>query len=283
MESAIPCMLGAFLAWCFTLPLNTPTFVHILGRPLCDMITFGTVGALLAVCITATEGLLARSLARAVQYAKEAAIIGFAWGSLGLLVGDLIFDLTSELRGNSAFFMWLFRSIAWAAAGASAGFASGVADELVIKILRGLMGGVVGGAIGGLMFDPIAWVFGGGAISRLVGFVVLGLCVGFLVRLASTLTRRAWLVITEGRGKGREIVIDQPAVTIGKNELVEVLLMGAPDLAGRHARLTCDASGSWLEEQEGTIEVDGQRGQRLPLKNGSVIGLGSVKLMFVQP
>jgi hypothetical protein len=282
-QSAIICCLGATIAWCLTLPLNTEFVTHLIGRPLADMITFGIVGSALAVCITATEGLLARSLSRATQYAKEAAIIGFAWGGLGVLVGDAIFDATTDLRGRYAILLWLFRAIGWCAAGASAGFASGVADELFVRILRGLIGGAIGGAIGGLLFDPICYIFGAGAMSRLVGFIVLGLCVGLLVRLAATLTRRAWLVILEGKGKGREIVLDLPEVTLGKNELVEVLLLGANDVAGRHARLTRNADGAWLEELEGTIEVDGHRGRRLPVKNGSTITLGSVKLAFVQP
>src|SRR5260221_363585 len=75
--------------------------------------------------------------------------------------------------------------------------------------MNGLIGGTVGGLIGGLLFDPINRMFSGdsAALSRAIGFMVIGLVTGLMVGIVELIARDAWLKMLAGPLAGKEFVL----------------------------------------------------------------------------
>ncbi len=74
--------------------------------------------------------------------------------------------------------VWIARGIAWMVLGAAGGVVYGIVGQSSKKGMYSVIGGMIGAGLGGLLFDPIALATKGGAVSRAVGFALVGLATG---------------------------------------------------------------------------------------------------------
>src|SRR5579872_3895745 len=78
------------------------------------------------------------------------------------------------------------------------GIGVGLASRSVRNVFKGALGGLIGGFVGGAGFDFIGLFSQSGLASRLIGFCVIGLAIGFFIGLVHQLTKSAWLAVEAG-------------------------------------------------------------------------------------
>src|SRR5947208_473292 len=83
---------------------------------------------------------------------------------------------------------------------------------------------VFGGFAGGFLFSLAQMTSGSGSVSRFAGFVALGACVGVATALVEQFSTFAWLTFLSGSREGREVLIHNDAVVLGRDELADVPL-----------------------------------------------------------
>src|SRR5258708_33298618 len=93
---------------------------------------------------------------------------------------------------------WVAPRMAWAARRAAGCLVYGNGGQSSKKGKYGVLGGIVGAGIGGIVFNPIAMVTHGGAVSRAVGFALVGVatCVG--MGLVESALKDRWLFVSAG-------------------------------------------------------------------------------------
>jgi pSer/pThr/pTyr-binding forkhead associated (FHA) protein len=162
------------------------------------------------------------------------------------------------------------------------GVGVGLATFSLRNILKGGVGGLIGGFVGGLGFDLIGSISQTGLLSRLTGFCVIGLAIGFFIGLVQELTKAAWLAVEGGRLKGRQFRLEGATVMVGRAEENPVGLFGDPGVQPRHAVIERRPSGFMLKNlavQAGTI-VNGNRIESVELHNGDRVRISDYELSF---
>jgi pSer/pThr/pTyr-binding forkhead associated (FHA) protein len=185
-------------------------------------------------------------------------------------------------KEGSAFFLVFGRVVSWTMMGAMLGAGVGLATFAIPNIAKGAAGGLVGGFIGGVAFDLINYMTEGGLLSRLIGLCAIGLAIGLFIGLVQELTKMAWLVVEQGRLRGRQFRLEQQTATIGRAEEDPVGLFGDPAVQSRHAvieRRGPDFSIKNLAVAEGTY-VNGRRIESVDLHDGDRINVGGYELVF---
>jgi len=223
--------------------------------------------------------------------AKRRFIRGFIFCVLlavpGNLAADLIFTnilIAGGLGSGNISLAYLFigRVISWTVLGLVVGVGVGLATLSLRNIAKGAIGGWVGGFVGGAAFDPISALSQTGLFSRLIGFSVIGLAIGFFIGLVQELTKAAWLAVEAGRLKGRQFRLESQTVMIGRAEENSVGLFGDPGVQPRHAVIERRADGYMLKNlavQAGTF-VNGNRIESALLRAGDTIRIGGYEMVF---
>jgi pSer/pThr/pTyr-binding forkhead associated (FHA) protein len=201
---------------------------------------------------------------------------------------DLIFSEILYAGGwrldhpGSELYLIAGRLIGWTLMGLMLGVGVGLASASLRNVVKGALGGTIGGFVGGAAFDIIGSFSQSGLASRLIGFCVIGLLIGFFIGLVQQLTKSAWLVVEAGRLRGRQFRLDAPLVTVGRAEENAVGLFGDPGVQPRHAVITHNGENYTLKNlavQSGTLVNDG-RIESLALKEGDRIKVGGYELAF---
>ena len=103
-------------------------------------------------------------------------------------------------------------------------------------------------------FDPVNYVVSGGtlesgvAVSRALGFAVVGATTGFMIGLVETLTKDAWLLMTEGHLKGKQFIVYKNPTVIGSSPKCEVYLFKDPSIEPMHAAIHTIRDGYEIED-----------------------------------
>jgi pSer/pThr/pTyr-binding forkhead associated (FHA) protein len=188
----------------------------------------------------------------------------------------------SMAHTGSWFSLHLARIIGWALMGLSVGLGVGIATFSARNIVKGAIGGLIGGFVGGLFFDPIGALSQSGLLSRLIGFAVIGLAIGFFIGLVQQLTKTAWLLVEAGRLKGRQFRLEGTTIGIGRAEENPVGLFGDAAVQPRHALIehrNDNYSIRNMAVQAGTF-VNGNRIETAILHEGDKIQIGGYQLSF---
>ena len=132
---------------------------------------------------------------------------------------------------GSTFYLFCARVLSWAIMGAMLGAGVGISTLRIPNILKGAIGGWVGGLVGGLLFDPLGKMIASGIgsqglASRFIGLCSIGLAIGLFIGLVQELTKAAWIVVEQGRLKGRQYRVDAARVTLGRAEENPIGLFG---------------------------------------------------------
>jgi pSer/pThr/pTyr-binding forkhead associated (FHA) protein len=201
---------------------------------------------------------------------------------------DLIFSSVLRAGGwsvnhaGSEFYLVAGRLIGWTLMGLMLGVGVGLASVSLGNVLKGALGGLIGGFVGGAGFDLIGSFSQSGLASRLIGFCVIGLAIGFFMGLVQQLTKAAWLAIEAGRLKGRQFRLEGATVMLGRAEENAVGLFGDPGVQARHAVISHQGDSYTLKNlavQAGTL-VNGNRIETVQLHDGDRLKISNYELTF---
>lgn len=176
-------------------------------------------------------------------------------------------------------FPWLFRLVGWAVFGVLVGLAQGIARGSTEAARNAALGGASGGMAGGLLFELIAAAGVTDLASRLVGFVILGACIGLcIVLVEQALSAVLW--VTSGRYEGRQIFLDRPEMRIGRQEILEVYLGGDPQVEGHHATIRRQGRDNAIFSEGGAVLVNGSQVSNAVLRDGDRFQLGATRFRY---
>lgn len=301
--------IGGFIG--FALQERLVTHDAILAPPLSEMLRLGAlVGTMLGLAIGSVEGAVVGSANRLLRGAVLGAVIGAIGGMFGMYVGGIVYN--AALFGKDAVILdqssnlldfthsVLARALGWTFLGAFPGLAAGASTLSQRKTLHGLAGGLIGGFLGGFAFNLVANLFAQpiqgmaaaasngpqiieiGGPSRAVGFTAIGAFTGLFIGLVEEMLKQAWVRVLVGRNEGRDFIITKPLTIIGRDERADVPVFADPALAPQHAAIRIEQNRHVLYDggaQPGTV-VNGQRVQQTVLRDGDMVQLGQVRLLF---
>ena len=180
------------------------------------------------------------------------------------------------------------RSLAWASFGAALGLGMNLARSTSAQLRNSLVGGLLGGALGGAFFDPIDRFFSPDSafreadLSRLVGILAVGLCVGIFVALVDRLAREAWVRVRTGPLAGKSFVIYKTPTQIGSSPHADIYLFKDAEIDATHASIHRVGNNYEIEDlnsRSGT-RVASRPVRRHRLQSGDQIVLGGTVLEF---
>jgi hypothetical protein len=243
------------------------------------------VGVVLGVFFAITEGLVDSSWKKALDGAWRGAIAGIIGGVLSALaaqaflfyVGERIFQASGGRLGGG---LIVARSIGWLVVGAAIGVGEGLRAGSGKKIVLGLIGGSLGGFTGGLVFTLLSMSYPDFFLGRLLALMLLG---GLIAILYSLLEKRfavGSLKALNGPLKGKEFLINQRTLVLGKDGQCDILLSGYRDVGDKHAELKSKRGELVLNKDQGKVLVNDKEVIEQKLKLDDVIQLGSAKFLY---
>jgi hypothetical protein len=262
---------------------------------LCVALGLAMVDAYWNLGMAFSLGALARML--------TAALVGAVGGLLGGVLGQFLLDwkVTKELAPREQIALLV---VGWTVTGILIGFAIAAFDVFIgrlrpehrpaarRKVLRGTLGGLLGGALGGYLSVLLRNVWGEMFETKPsdelwsptgMGFVVLGMCIGFLIGLAQVLLKDAWVKVESGFRAGRELLLVKASSSIGRAEGSDIALFGDATVEKSHACIE-QHNDRYLLNDVGTPGGTFLNGRRItgptPLRSGDLIQVGNALLRF---
>lgn len=207
------------------------------------------------------------------------------WGLRGVWWRDLWW-VAFTTAGLGAMGAWLgqwallwggSRSVGWGILGLGVGLCLGLADRSSLKAGRGALGGAIGGFLGGTVFSMLADVSGLGA--RMLGFAVLGACIGAMVFWVQQALGQVWLYGTRlGPYEGVRYNLTKAHTRIGRGTNNDIALVGEADLPMQAGIIEQNAQG-WL--YRGVLMAhNGQMVEKAVLKAGDRLRFGASEFIF---
>jgi hypothetical protein len=148
------------------------------------------------------------------------------------------------------------------------------------------MGGIVGGVLGGLLFDPINRFLipstEQGDVMRLVGFCMVGLCVGIFVALSERLGRDGWIRVLTGPLRGKAFILYHNPTIIGSSPTANIYLFKDSKVAPEHVALQRVGNGYELVQSrsDAPAMVNSLPVRRRRLVSGDQVVIGDTILLF---
>ncbi len=280
---AIAGLIGGFLSWCAVEPFISDEAASALN-PMLEMLILGLgIGGPIGLLLGATEGVGSGVWEKALKGALVGLLVGGAGGAFGSVVGQAAYTSLGggEQGGNPATQLFV-RALAWALVGLFVGLGQGLPGLSGKRILNGLTGGLLGGFLGGALFDPLAIVTGGGLMSRLIGFSVMGLLVGVAISAVEQAAKTFWLHVLAGPLAGKQFILYQHVTRLGSSPKADITLIKDPSVAPFHCELTIESGRCSLRDL-GTgqpVLVNGQPVTSRSLRAGDLFGVGTYRLRF---
>ena len=235
---------------------------------------------LMCVGFAIAESIAERSLRKALIRGGLALPLGIVLAFVFDIIASIIFSIGVSICSaagvqtshNPAF--WVARGIAWMVLGAAGGVIYGIIGQSMKKTGYGALGGAIGAFVGGVIFDPISFATHGGAVSRAVGFGLLGMATGIAMGLVESALKDRWLYVTSGPLAGKQFILYKPRTTMGSSQDCDIYLFKDADILPQHAVLEVKGSRTHLVAV-GMVYAAGQpvRGMKV-LESGSVVQLG---------
>lgn len=262
-----------------------------------SLLLFPLIAGFIGLMIGAVDGFICRLPRRALVSGLVGLIVGFIGGFIAHIVAGLVYTPLNHLAmaqmGNGYITTFGFivqmigRSLAWGLAGCAMGLGQGIALRSKRLLIYGLLGGAIGGLLGGLLFDPIDMLVIGdhkpsAAISRLIGFAVIGLSVGGLIGVVELLARDAWLRMTQGPLAGKEFLLFKDVMNIGSSPRSDIYLFNDPLVIGDHAVLRAVGDECEIESRhrDSRVLLNSRPVQQARLRHGDQITIGRTMFVF---
>jgi hypothetical protein len=246
------------------------------------------VGAVLGAFFGAAEGITSRIKARIPNGMYLGAIVGLVGGALGALAGQAALWLIGGLflRSYSNFQLVVLpisRAIGWAVLGMFVGVVEGIRALSLKKITVGVLGGLVGGLVGGFALEYSRLLLPQLVFSRLIGLVILGLAIALFYSLIEQGMAFGVLRILTGELKGKEFLLNQGCMRIGRSRGAEIALPSYGDLADLQAQIRTKKGEPILTNLQPKLAVlvnEQKLQDEKKLKLGDVIQIGSAKIFY---
>jgi hypothetical protein len=281
-------LIGAFLAWVFCEPALDDGVNGVTGWG--GLMILPMVTILISMGLGLAESIVERSWSRAMLRGLASAGLGLVLGFVFAFIGGLVFNVLTHLivqagvESASNPLFWLCRALAWAIIGISGGLVFGIVSRSGKKTSYGMLGGVIGAAIGGLLFDPICLLTQGGEASRAIGMSILGASTGIAIGLVESALKDRWLYVSGGPLAGKQFVLYQDLVTIGRSQSNTIYLFKDLGVLEQHATIEHRTGRSVLTAC-GPVVVSGQPLQanmQRALNSGDVIQIGRYTFTYAE-
>jgi hypothetical protein len=245
------------------------------------------VGALMGTAFGAAEGITSRVRERIPAGMAFGAFIGLAGGAAGLLAGQAALWLIGGLflQGYQNF-QWVVlpvsRAVGWAVLGIFVGAAEGVRALSAKKIGVGVLGGLVGGLAGGFVIEYLRLLLPGLALFRLAGLVILGAAIAAFYGIIEQGMSFGVLRVLTGELRGKEFLLNQRRLRIGRSRRNEIALRSYEGLADVQAQVVIRKGEPVLQNLEPAlaVQVNERRISERALKIGDVIRIGPAKIYY---
>jgi hypothetical protein len=244
-------------------------------------------GAVMGAFFGAAEGITSRVKSRILGGMLLGALVGCVGGAIGLLAGQavlwLIGTLVMQSYGNfQRVVLPLSHAIGWAVLGMFVGAGEGVRAGSWKKVGIGILGGLTGGLLGGFVLEYSRLLLPDMSVSRLIGFAALGLAIGGFYGLIERGMSFGILRILTGAMKGKEFLLNQRRMRIGRSARNEIALPSYKDLADRQAQVRIHKGEVVLINLEPRLPilVNEQKIEEKRLKLGDVIKIGSARIFY---
>jgi hypothetical protein len=278
-------LLGALLAWplveaCVARQAFFPSYLAY------SVVAGIAAGASMGAFFGSAEGLLDRSYKKALAGALSGIATGVAGGVLGSFAAQALLFLSGEsllqsapLR-NGALFV-IARAAGWAVIGCAIGTSEGIRARSLKKALLGAAGGLGGGFAGGLLFVWFGTAFASFYVGRLLALMVMGGLISFLYSLLEKRFAAGTFKALNGPLKGKEYLMNQRRISIGRTESLDIVLKGYQNVAPLHALIKAEGGGKvTIEKKDGKVIVNEREIDRARLELDDVIKIGSAKFLY---
>ena len=254
-----------------------------------NVIGYGIAGMLIASCLGMAESVVERNLHGAIIQGSVGAVAGLAGGVVVSFFDERIYTAIAG-SGNTtdAWRLILARACQWGVLGLFLSLGPGVILRNSKKLMIGLIAGLIGGILGGLLFEPVKtfaeahFVDNGELISRLVGLLAIGIITGVGTGLIENAVKSGWFKVTDGLIAGKQFVLYRNPTYIGSSPQCHIYLFKDPQVGRRHAAVHVSPQGFELEDLPlgSKTLVNGRPTQRVKLKNGDRVQVGSTAFIF---
>jgi MFS family permease len=270
-------LIGALIGWGVCEPwfVDSPSGGHFWA----DFLMIPAIVGLLCLGFGVAESIVERSVKKALIRAAICLPLGAVLGVVFEFIANIIYsigisicvEMGAQTNHNPA--LWVARGIAWMVFGAAGGVVYGTAGMSGKKVLYGVLGGVLGAGLGGILFDPIAIATHGGAVSRAVGFALVGMATGIAVGLVESALKDRWLYVTAGPLAGKQFILYKPRTVMGSDQSCDIYLFKDPNISKEHAIVELAGSRIMLRAI-GQTYVSGQPVRQQVLMSGAVVQIG---------
>ena len=245
------------------------------------------VGLLMGVFFGSAAGIFARDGSRILAGMIVGAVVGLIGGALGLLIGQAALFLIGGLflnayRSFQTVGLPIARAIGWAFLGIFIGAAEGLRAASGKKIGIGIFGGLIGGLIGGAALEYSRLYLPASLPSRLIGLVILGLSIALFYGIIERSMAFGTLRVLNGRLKGKEFILNEGRIRIGRARRNQITLEPYEKLADRQAQIRFRRGEALLTnlEPQNPVLVNDRPVKEHRLKYEDVLKIGSAKLFY---
>jgi hypothetical protein len=276
-------LLGALIGWgaCEPWFVDSPTGGHFWA----DFLMIPAIVGLLCLGFGVAESIVERSAKKALIRAAICLPLGAVLGVVFEFIANIIYsigisicvEMGAQTNHNPA--LWVARGIAWMVFGAAGGVVYGTAGMSGKKVLYGVLGGVLGAGLGGILFDPIAIATHGGAVSRAVGFALVGMATGIAVGLVESALKDRWLHVTAGPLAGKQFILYKPRTVMGSDQSCDIYLFKDTNILKEHAIVELAGSRIMLRAI-GQTYISGQPVRQQVLMSGAVLQIGRYSFRY---
>jgi hypothetical protein len=244
-------------------------------------------GAVMGAFFGTAEGITSRVKSRIPWGMLLGALVGCIGGGAGLLAGQAALWMigTLFLQSYASFqrvVLPLSHAIGWAVLGVFVGAGEGIRAGSMKKIGIGILGGLTGGLLGGFILEYARLLLPVAGVSRLIGFATLGCAIGaFYGLIEKGMSFGIFRVLTGGL-KGKEFLLNQRRMRLGRSPRNEIALPSYEDLADRQAQVRVSRGEVVLVNLEPRLPilVNEEKVTEKRLKLGDVIRVGSVRMFY---
>ncbi len=176
----------------------------------------------------------------------KGAVGGMAGGALAGILGFLVSQgvlfiigqyLLQNMRSFHSIGLPVSRALGWAVMGVFIGTVEGIRAGSATKVKIGILGGFLGGLSGGFVLEYLVYLWPHIVFARFTGLLVFGVMLGFFYGLVESRMSYGRLTLLNGKYKGKEFIINQRSLEIGKKKSNDIVLSDYRHILNNHARL----------------------------------------------
>ncbi len=290
MKKIFLCLIG-ILAGLASWPIaevliNNQTFFQ---SYLIFSVCFGMVfGIIMGAFFSVTESITTQNYSQIISSILIGIIIGAIGGILGFLTAQFILFFIGEkllqtsTKNFNTFILPLSRATGWAVLGIFIGMIEGIRSQSGKKIIIGLIGGLLGGVFGGLALEYITMLIPNLLFSRLIGLVIFGFFIGLFYGFIEKSLSAGILRVLNGAFKGKEYLINQRRLKIGKAKNNDIILKDFSIMDDNHALINVKKDKVMVKNLSKTspVRVNDEVVNEKELKFEDVIKIGTAKFLF---